>query len=593
MKPPQSDLTHVFRSSVEILHGIQDAGVDIFRFAFYPEGDKMKRFNVPSNPDYYLTRFSSQEAFENGSALSILKDFAGNVHPSDLDVVQRYIQNHLDAASSGLIPGKFTNFISERFRIRVSTHEPWSWYEIRSRLCSDDSELVLAEGVFTDVTKIILADLNDPLTALLSSTGMRLRLNDLLGSDAEQPIGIALVSLILNRFDEYEAGFGIQSANLVLISLSKQLSKSLPSGWFASHSRRGAFMLCANSPLGTFDQAEWRSSVLNLLPVVLSDLNTFLHALNGGSLLSSISVGISFFDPDQKQDADRLMQECTCSAYLASRSSSGAPYIYTSEIDTRIRDRSFLQGQLQISIDNGALKLLYQPQCNQYGEVVGAEALIRFPGLPGPNVLIPLAEETGQIVAIGDFVVKQCVRDMKVLKQHGLDKLGFNVSPAQFLSEELQRQFLTTLVSEIEAANLSIEDFEIEVTETAIFDAEGFAHKGFLRLSETGFSLALDDFGTGYSSLSFLRDFPVSKVKIDGSLVDNISDSPTDQVLVRGLAMICKSLGFQLVAERVETPSQVSVLNEIGVSIFQGYYFSPALSVTDLIAFVQSRSVQS
>jgi len=248
---------------------------------------------------------------------------------------------------------------------------------------------------------------------------------------------------------------------------------------------------------------------------------------------------------------------------------------------------------MQRSIEKGEMCLLYQPQCNYEGKVIGAEALIRFPGLPGPDVLIPMAEKTGQIVAIGDFVMKQCIRDMMVFKSHGLRRLGFNVSPAQFASDELQHDFLTSIIAEIDNAGMAISDFEIEMTETSVFDSEGFARQGFFELAESGFCLALDDFGTGYSSLSFLRNFPVGKVKIDGSFVENIVGSYADQVLVKCVSSICQSLGLQLLAECVEDAVQADTLQRLGICSFQGYHYSRPLSATDFIAYMQDRSESS
>ena len=581
-------------SAVKILRGIEGVGVDLFRFAFYPEGEAMKNFNSPSNQDYFLTKFSHQAAFKDGSALVILEDFATSVFPGDLDKVQAYIQRHFAIASAGLKPKHFTDFKSDCFRVRESASNDWRWYEIRSRLLSDERGLVLAEGVFTDVTELILADLTDPLTSLLSPNGMKRQLNDLL-SQSVQAVDVALACLVVDGFDEYEAGFGIQSANSILTELASELSRLLPSGSFASISRRGAFMVCFSVDTQHLDGTTLVSFVVDLFKGITADLCQYLRSLTGLTTLSSMSVGISVLDSVRRvdADADRLMQESTAAAYLSSRSKSTKISVYSRDVATLIQETYRLQEMMQQSIEKREMRLLYQPQCNYEGKVIGAEALIRFPGLPGPDVLIPMAEKTGQIVAIGDFVMKQCIRDMMVFKSHGLRRLGFNVSPAQFASDELQHDFLTSIIAEIDNAGMALSDFEIEMTETSVFASEGFARQGFFELAESGFCLALDDFGAGYSSLSFLRNFPVGKVKIDGSFVENIVGSYADQVLVKGVSSICQSLGLQLLAECVEDAVQADTLQRLGICSFQGYHYSRPLSATDFIAYMQDRSVSS
>ena len=144
------------------------------------------------------------------------------------------------------------------------------------------------------------------------------------------------------------------------------------------------------------------------------------------------------------------------------------------------------------------------------------------------------------------------------------------------------------ILQAVDEADLSSIDFEIEMTETAIFDSDGNAHEGYNLLSKAGFSLALDDFGAGYSSLALLRTLPIGKVKIDGSFVDNIVQSIRDQSLIQAVAQICKDLRMTLLAEKVEDRMQVDVLHRLGISMFQGYYFSRPLAAGQFVELMQS-----
>ena len=576
-------------AAVEVLRSIEEAGVDIFHFAFYPEGEKMLEFNSRSNPNYFLTRFSSAEALESGSSLSILSDFAKKIHPYDSECMNAYIESHLMVAAQQLGGETVTNFRSERFRVKSSGADDWRWYEIRSRLCAENAELIVVEGVFTDVTDLVLADTVDAETSCLNLKGFNLRLDDLLSeSDLQCAFPIAFVNVGFDGFGAYEACFGVAKANDALAVVAETLINLLPSNWLCSSLGRGGFLICAYPTFVSISDYSWRLCLKSELEDLVYKMNKCLAVLNGMSSLLPISIGVSASRVTGKADVDRLMLESASAAYQASTRKNNKLFFYSKDVSDRVVESIHLQKELDRALLFQELKLLYQPQHDFNGRIVGAEALIRFPGLPGPDTLIPLAEQTGQIFAIGEFVVRQCVADMKLFKRFGLKKMSLNVSPAQLGSGQLSQKFLGMILQAVDEADLSPIDFEIEMTETAIFDSDGNAHEGYNLLSKAGFSLALDDFGAGYSSLALLRTLPIGKLKIDGSFVDNIVQSIRDQSLIQAVAHICKDLRMTLLAEKVEDRMQVDVLRRLGISMFQGYYFSRPLAAGQFVELMQS-----
>ena len=243
-------------------------------------------------------------------------------------------------------------------------------------------------------------------------------------------------------------------------------------------------------------------------------------------------------------------------------------------------------------MERNELILHYQPQIDCHsGKVVGMEALIRWRhpelGVISPGRFIPIAEESGLIVPVGEWVIREACKFNKVLQETGLlhAPVAVNLSAIQFRQSNISAVIEEALL----AAGLEARYLEIEVTESAFFNDVEHAIATMRTLKDMGVSLSVDDFGTGYSSLAYLKRFPIDKLKVDQSFVRDITTDSDDAALCSAIISLAHKLGLTVIAEGVETEVQLAFLKEQGCAIMQGFHFSRPVAADDLIAFIRGQ----
>lgn len=291
-------------------------------------------------------------------------------------------------------------------------------------------------------------------------------------------------------------------------------------------------------------------------------------------------MGIALFG-GQKLSREELLKQADMAMYQTKAAGRNGFRFFDQTMETRLKSRSSLEQELQAAVTKGQFVLYFQPQCKKDGSVVGAEALIRWnhpeKGLLFPNSFISLAEETGIIIPIGQWVLKESMRKLgdwarttKIPKDFSL---GVNLSVRQFREEGLIDNIDRLLKSQAIPPNA----LTLEVTESLLILNPEKIRRDLQRLRETGVLFSLDDFGTGYSSLQYLRQLPLDQLKIDRSFVQEIGRDTGDRTIVTTILAMAKALDLTVVAEGVETSTQRDILDQSGCQIFQGYLFARPL----------------
>jgi predicted signal transduction protein with EAL and GGDEF domain len=310
------------------------------------------------------------------------------------------------------------------------------------------------------------------------------------------------------------------------------------------------------------------------------------YELDGHQVSVGTSIGIALA-PGDGIEPDQLLMAADLALYRTKTAGRGTFHFFEPEMNQRMKARRDLERDLRSALTNAEFELYYQPLVNlERDEICGFEALLRWNhpqrGLLLPADFIPLAEETGLIVPIGEWVLRRACAEAAGWPDHL--KVSVNVSVAQFKAKNLAN----AVVSALAASGLAPGRLELEVTESVVLEDSDSAFATLTRLHDLGVRIALDDFGTGYSSLTNLRKFPFDKIKIDRSFVSDLSAANVNALaIVRSVARLGVSLGMATTAEGVETRDQADQVRAEGCTEMQGYYIcrpSPASEIAKLIA---------
>ncbi|WP_053076095.1 bifunctional diguanylate cyclase/phosphodiesterase [Marinobacter psychrophilus] len=312
---------------------------------------------------------------------------------------------------------------------------------------------------------------------------------------------------------------------------------------------------------------------------------------NDNEIYSGCSIGISLF-PSDGSDVDDLIKRADAAMYQAKSQGRNNFQFYSASYNLVALEHISLEGRLRRALKNNELVLYYQPLVQaRTGKIVGLEALLRWndplEGIIPPDKFIPVAEESGLILPLGEWVLREAGRQLSVWQAAGFTDacVSVNVSAIQ-----LQRQDLVTIVDQVLKDNgLHPWQLELEITETALMRIRPEVIGDLNAMRRKGVTISLDDFGTGYSSLSLLQELPIGKLKIDKSFVRDMLVDPKDAAIVSAVLFIAKSLGLRSTAEGVETPEQAARLAEEGCDQLQGYLLCRPLPVAEMTEFLKSR----
>lgn len=417
---------------------------------------------------------------------------------------------------------------------------------------------------------------HDALTDLPNRSLFHERLTDALQQAKQNNTMLAVMFLDLDRFKNVNDSLGHAVGDLLLQAVAKQLRDSVRLGDTVARVGGDEFIILLPG-LSKEDAA------ITVAEKVLRGFRRPVE-IDGHELYIGPSIGISIY-PKDGTDAETLIKNADTAMYRA-KERGNVYQLYTSAMDTKVMERLTLESSLRKAIERDELLLHYQPQVHlRTGKMVGVEALVRWQhpelGLLSPEKFIPLAEETGLIIPLGDWVLRKACKQMKEWHDQGMKglRVSVNISPKQFQKYDLVQSVLRIL----EETGLHASLLELELTESCLMQSPEQAADVLFQLKQMGVKLSIDDFGTGYSSLSHLKHFPIDVLKISQFFIWDLPTESDDQAIVTTLIALAHSLQLKVVAEGVETQEQLTFLDNQHCDEIQGYFFSPPVPADDVL----------
>lgn len=459
------------------------------------------------------------------------------------------------------------------------------WVTIRA-VKNDEGETTHYVGVLSDITKVKESEEErerlahyDTLTELPNRILLRERLQQAMRQAERDRESVSVLFVNFDGFKNINARWGHQVGDEILVQAAKRLTDCADENDTVARSTGDEFVVVLSGVAGAESSARVAQKMIDTIskPFPVGDEDAFISA--------SIGVTVYPFDGD---DVDDLLKNADVAMHQSRAQGENEYSFYSKGLYEKTVERMSLESDLRRAVERGELLLHYQPQISlETGAISGLEALVRWKhperGMVGPGDFIPLAEETGLILPIGEWVLREACRQSKEWHRAGVshERISVNISGNQFKQQDVIQVVTRALVSASDPRYLCL-----ELTESGIVQDPELAIATLGKLKELGLHLSIDDFGTGYSSLGYLKRFPVDELKVPQWFIREVITDPGDAAIVAGTIVLARSLGLSVVVEGVENEGQFAFVRSKGANVVQGFLFSKPMPVDETERFL-------
>ena len=552
---------------------------DLWKLALESNGDGVWDWYVQSGVELYSPRYLQIYGYAEADVRPTPAEFDARTHPDDLEQMQSDREAHFS--------GRAASYSNEH-RVRCKDGS-WKWIHSRGMVISRDEQgrPLRMVGTHTDITQRKAAEALiwqqahfDPLTGLPNRRSLREGLELALAQAGQLGCELALLFIDLDHFKEVNDTLGHDMGDRLLIEAGRRIKTCLRPGDTAARMGGDEFTVLLRADAATPD-IEARARAIG--SQIIGQLAAAFH-LDSERVFVSASVGISHF-PRDGQDIESLFKHADQALYAAKAAGRNRLGYFTPELQQAALLRMRLSNDLREALGRQQLYVEYQPIVDlRSRQIHKAEALLRWrhpqQGVIGPAVFIPLAEASGLILEIGEWVFRQAAWQVTQWRARFDDtfQISVNKSPVQFRSEADCAAASTRWNETLRMHGLAGEALAIEITEGLLLEADGEVEAHLAALHESGFQVSLDDFGTGFSSLAYLQKYSIDLLKIDQRFVRQLSPHGKDLALCTAIITMAHALGMKVVAEGVETIEQADLLLAAGCDYAQGYFFGRPMS---------------
>ncbi|MFO1265097.1 MAG: EAL domain-containing protein [Rhodoferax sp.] len=556
-----------------------------WKLALESTGDGVWDWYIQTGTEFFSPGLLRMCGYDSGDLDNLSEEFDSRTHPDDMEILQKARNDHFE--------GRTPSYQSER-RI-LCKDGSWKWVLSRGMVISRDAfgKPLRMIGTFTDISERKAAEaliwrqaFYDGLTGLPNRRMLRDRLEREMKHCDRDQLQLAVLFIDLDHFKEVNDTLGHDQGDQLLIEAARRLQSCVRQSDTVARMGGDEFTVV----LTELPDCNNLEGVLQKILTTLSQV----FQLDNEQVFVSASIGVTVYPVDAAQTED-LLKNADQALYVAKGAGRNRFSFFTPALQEAAQTRVRLAADLRTALADGQFQVVYQPIVELVGGTIHkAEALIRWNhptrGLVSPAVFIPIAESSGLIVGIGEWVFEQAAQQVQRWRSSLSAKfqISVNRSPVQFhQDDEIQLPWLRHL----DALGLDGDALVVEITEGLLLNSNITVGKSLTALRDVGIRVSLDDFGTGYSSLAYLQKFDIDFIKIDQSFVRNLVPDSTNLALCKAIIAMAHALGIQVVAEGVETEQQRDLLTHMGCDFAQGYFFSRPLPVDEFETFMRARPV--